>query len=382
MKQTTTVLISKTIFLLIFSLAICLSSTKSFSMLHGAFFLGKYMLNKYKSYQINKFDEMGTTQLYKACEKKDLKTIKELFKNPFLDVNKNSKFGDNPLCTACSAMGNLDIAKEMLKHPRIDVNKTSGLVGYYTPLGLACIVGKLHTVKELLKHPKININKTNKYGNKTPLYFACFYNNLNTVKELLKHPEILINKGNKFGKSPLYCAWFKSHLNIVKLLLQNSTKIDNQIKKYYNDPVYTPTYNELTIYYELKIKKYIKLTETYNKSPNKLHFIFSKKDYKNTFDFLVKLAFGRAIQDEITYKHIRASIFYKIYKSKKVDLENKFGTPRKEKIFDFIQEVVKNRNNCFRFDKSHLKSIRFSEKLNNKRKNNNYTDVAIKTTQV
>ncbi|MFC1842989.1 ankyrin repeat domain-containing protein [Candidatus Dependentiae bacterium] len=345
----------------------------------------------------------GSTPLFFVCDNGNVDTLKELLKHPKIDVNKvvGSGFfkGSTPLFYACKK-DRLEIAKELLKHPKIDVNKTSKFTrnrGLMTPLFFVCDNGNVDTLKELLKHPKIDINKVDETGY-TPLFVACKKNRLEIVKELLKHPKIDVNKANKDGNTPLWWVFFNPSLifnssvsfKILKLLLQNSAEIDNKIRIKAKMLKRNIDKNQIrTLVYTDYVTKsnYINLVTKYNREKTekgKLKFIFDKVNNKYRFKFLVRYAFGRAIQ--VKTNSTKAVIFFeKLYKViRKKDMEKIFFVSYTEDLFDFVKAVVGNKKNCFRFDELRLnlilKSINaFKDKLDKTRKNRNFTDVAVKT---
>ena len=125
--------------------------------------------------------------------------------------------GTNLLMTACK-MGHLEAVRELLKNPDIEVNVEND--DDWTALMFGVIEGHLEIVKELLKHPDINPNIDNDNDNFTALHLACKKKNVEIVKELLKHPKTDLNAVDDFGNPPIYYAFMKNSYDIILAMLE------------------------------------------------------------------------------------------------------------------------------------------------------------------
>ncbi|MFC1842291.1 ankyrin repeat domain-containing protein [Candidatus Dependentiae bacterium] len=328
---------------------------------------------------------LAVNNIFVAIKKGNLKEVKRLIEEEKVDVNKVDFFDKNPLYWACRK-GNFEMVKYLLKN---GANKSINKASYgKTPLYWACYNDNLEIVRLLLKNgAKESINKAS-YG-ETPLYWACYHNNLEMMKLLLLNGanKESINKAS-YGKTPLYWACYNDNLEIVRLLLKNSANksINKATDKYGRTPLYWACWhNNLEIVKLLlkndakvdskskeeatekpKIKKYFDLVEKYEslKSNKKLDFILEKrkdKKDKDAFAFLVRFAFGQAIQSK---SNKPLDFFKKLYKKlDKKKLVQIFHEPYRDDILYFIDKVVKNKKNYFSFDEKKFELIkRFQKK--------------------
>ncbi|KPK33459.1 MAG: hypothetical protein AMS24_01110 [Chlamydiae bacterium SM23_39] len=237
------------------------------------------LINYFKQQSIN-----SSSLLFSACERGNLKTVREILNNPYIDPNVQ-EVKDNiyytPLIIACQ-IGYLEIVKELLKHPKIKQIKTKNCAA---PIVHACAQGHLEVVKELLRHHDHEVTmgkyaegtkekyiydihhlsfaleaivKSNNPKNKkleiakqilkNPnreldlhttdiLFFACYQKDIEMVKELLKQPEINPNWSSSPIPilNPLLRAIDDNNLEIVKELLKHP-----KINPNYSYDAYTP----------------------------------------------------------------------------------------------------------------------------------------------
>ena len=194
----------------------------------------------------NEIFEGGYTILICACFFHNVKFVKQILKNPkvnvnLLNVNKNSALIatlDNKEYLNSDEKRNyqknaISIIKELYKIKNINVNIKN--VDGWSVLHHAVMNDKypFNIFREVLKHPKIDVNI--KYQGDTLLHFIIKMQlNPGFLKELLKHPKINVNQKNKDGDSAIFyiVSQFKQHENYSKYLelLLNHKKIDKILK--------------------------------------------------------------------------------------------------------------------------------------------------------
>ena len=116
----------------------------------------------------------------------------------------------------------MNVVKELLKQPGIDINQAKNDGG--TPLYIACQNGHVEVVNALLRFRSaegqsrdgIDVNQATKIG-RTPLFIACQKGHWDVVQMLI-HAGANLNQGTKDGITPVEIAKRQGHTEIVKLL--------------------------------------------------------------------------------------------------------------------------------------------------------------------
>ncbi len=181
----------------------------------------------------NKAGKDGDTPLYIACSGRfygqtiSLSIVKALLarrstrrrsSTPGIDINKANRYGRTPLHVAC-IQGDLELVKELLKQPGIDINKKgseNNKKQITTPL---CLTSgwQVEIVDLLLARPEIDIYPS--------LFRACSVygngENEHKLRRLLRVPGINPNKRNEMGLTPLMIAAKQSRYGILRILMDD-----------------------------------------------------------------------------------------------------------------------------------------------------------------
>ncbi|CAK4083226.1 unnamed protein product [Aphanomyces euteiches] len=214
-------------------------------------------------------DELGRTELMKACAKGAVDQVDKLLQRSNVSVNSvnflsGTHNGYTPLMYACEA-GHIDVVRRLLKEPKLRLTykttkKESALVvasqnGHDAIVQLllehsqtydeddldlslfwACRNGYPNVVNILMK-TSVDVNKfTDALGEddvswrhsarlfrkgKTPLEVACRRNHPDVVGLLLTHDKISVNVTDDEGFTPLMTACAKGYDEVAKMLLRH-----------------------------------------------------------------------------------------------------------------------------------------------------------------
>lgn len=182
-------------------------------------------------------------KLISAVNNGNLSTIKELLKDPKIDVNESNTYG-TAFFQAVTECDNLDIIRLFLDEERVDVNQ-QGEQGRtslnslckmddYFPSNAIAILGLL------IEHPRVDINMPDNRGN-TPLHNAVRTGKLEFVKILLESQRININKENNGGQTLLQASINKyidsSIFNLLYSDPRISIKIDYNVETLLEDAI-------------------------------------------------------------------------------------------------------------------------------------------------
>jgi len=302
------------------------------------------------------------TPLIAACENGHLDVVRLLLEIEGIEVNEDKSWLETgyyfhnipvPLVVAYKA-GNMDVVKELLKHKDIDVNARVGRERE-TLLYIAYKNGDIEFVKELLKRTDIDVNAGRGSCDESLLHIACQEGDLEVVKELLKHEDIAVSKKRGLGRgsSSLAFAYNEGHLEIVKLLLRHKKIYVNREVVYLRyfgrgcigitklllengvrlDGSSDDNKNYWKRVYEALIAEYRLIVCCFKKAGDKLKFVLDKKDQlkkaeeKERFNFLLRIVFSSSMRKFLKEKDasFEQTDFYKLYKSKKVNLKDALG---------------------------------------------------------
>ncbi|GAB5412014.1 MAG: hypothetical protein ChlgKO_11280 [Chlamydiales bacterium] len=141
-------------------------------------------------YEVNKRDQEGKTEFYRACESGDLERVRALL--DFEDINPNISCNGKcdyrsktPLCVAY-ANNHQDIVDLLLDSEKVNVNGAENSWGI---LHVAASKGDLETVQRLFGDENLNANSLTSDG-RTALAIAARYNNLEIVEFLLNQENV------------------------------------------------------------------------------------------------------------------------------------------------------------------------------------------------
>jgi len=241
-------------------------------------------------------------EIHDAVKKRDIGLVKCLIEANPNCVNKTDNHGQTPLLHACYR-NNLEMVRLFLQNgAKKSVNKAS--TKSYTPLYWACSRNNLEMVKLLLDSgAKETINKADKNG-ETPLYWACHHNNLEIVQLLLLYGAAEnINDADACNETPLYWACDHNNLEMVRLLLLHGATVKKNC---------TPLRH-----INQDIKDYIKAASNYDKAEpvnEKINAIRDEKENKKLYQFLIRLALCRSIEEVIkSKKRLQKTTFFKLH---------------------------------------------------------------------
>ena len=165
---------------------------------------------------INAKGENDYTSLHWACYKNQLEIVKFLTSKPECNRECSDKVGNQPLHTACSFSGNVELVRYLVEEAGCDINAKGE--NDYTSLHWACEKNQLEIVKFLTSKPECNRESANKFGN-LPLHLACgFSGNVELVRYLVEEAGCDINAKGENDYTSLHWACEKNQLEIVKFL--------------------------------------------------------------------------------------------------------------------------------------------------------------------
>jgi len=174
-----------------------------------------------------------------SCYRGEIEKVKELLKDPKVDVNQRHGTGRTPLYNACEG-GHIEVVKLLLNDKRVEVNSVRDTGA--TPFWIACSRGYIDIVKLLLNDERVDLNKADNYG-RTPFYMACRDNSLEMIKILLSDERVDVNQGDSQGSTPFLVACRNTHhrtmeLKFTKLKRENldSKRVLEAVELLLNDP--------------------------------------------------------------------------------------------------------------------------------------------------
>jgi ankyrin repeat protein len=165
---------------------------------------------------VNRADHLGRISIHDAAET-SIGTMRELLKQPNVDINKADSDGITALYLACKyppprvegalrdAPRSTEIVKELLKYPGIDINKANNKGE--TPLYWAAANGHTEVVNELLKYEKLDALFKSKKGEtaaqvaETPEIRELIEEHINTKAELARALKASSNVGASSSSS-------------------------------------------------------------------------------------------------------------------------------------------------------------------------------------
>lgn len=173
------------------------------------------------------------TALHAACHDVIIKTVRLLFEQDDIDVNKTDINEKTPLITACGAYSNVvselhDIIKMLLMHA--DTNVNAAMRDGCTALHVACQSRDEKIAHLLLKHKRIDVDKADNDGN-TPLMMACKKGRLSIVRKLIDPGEADINKTNNSGYTSFEIACSSYYADTACILLDAAHIRKDQLGK-------------------------------------------------------------------------------------------------------------------------------------------------------
>ena len=177
--------------------------------------------------------------LYKYCQKKQLKKIKNTIERYANTKIKNSTFlhyiAQNPYTYSRPRLNStvqIEIAKLLLSNNKTSIETKDK--DNLTPLHYACMGTNNFKIIELLLKNGAKINVKDSFGN-TPLIYACniSYPESRILKLLVKHGAN-INVKNKIHKSALSSLCVRWHKEKIKLLIKYGANINDTFIKVSN----------------------------------------------------------------------------------------------------------------------------------------------------
>jgi ankyrin repeat protein len=196
-------------------------------------------------------------ELYKSCERGDIKRVIYLVEEYAPDLNKKNKRGVAPLIIA-STSGSKDVVQYLLSK-EIDINTTdkSGNTAILSSL----LRGHLEITKILLeKKPKLNLK--NKKGT-NPLLISSA-NGYKDILDLILSRDVDINHQDDEGNTALHYSTLEGHMECIEILLQKGINIKIKNKK-----GKTP----VSIASESGITDLMELFRTHPNTRNRLRFV-------------------------------------------------------------------------------------------------------------
>ena len=170
-------------------------------------------------------------KLWQACTDSDLEVVKELARDPSVNVNwVGQDRGDTPLHRACR-FGHLEIVRVLLAQEEIAVNK--GNQGNASPFFIACQEGHKEVVSLLLADPRVDPNGTAEDGS-TPFLMTCD-DQKEVVSLLLADPRLDPNRPTDNQTTPLWFASQNGHIVAVQQLLASGREIDTRLRSTFNN---------------------------------------------------------------------------------------------------------------------------------------------------
>jgi len=164
------------------------------------------------------------SDLYKSCERGDLKKVIYLVEEYNPNLNQKNKKGNPPLIIA-SLSGSKDIVKYLLSK-EVDINITDK--NGNTSILNSLLRGNLEIAKIILeKKPKLTIK--NKKGI-SPLLICSANGYFDFLEDILSQP-VDINQQDEDGNTALHYSILGGHEDIVQLLLDKGANIKIQNKK-------------------------------------------------------------------------------------------------------------------------------------------------------
>jgi len=163
-------------------------------------------------------------QLYQAARTNNIEVIKELLKDPHLDLNYrlNKQEGLTPLWVAC-LLGHIETVQLLIADERTDVDAQT--CDGRSPLCLVCDRQKLDLIKLLLADPRVHVNLRTDTG-KTAVYLAAQEGRMEVLKLLMAHPDINIHIKNNDGVSPFMSACQTGEIETIKMFLAPKSGVD------------------------------------------------------------------------------------------------------------------------------------------------------------
>lgn len=164
------------------------------------------------------------SELFKSCERGDLKKVIYLVEEYNPNLNQKNKKGTPPLIIA-SLSGSKEIVQYLLsKDTDINITDKNG----NTSLLSSLLRGNLEIAKIILeKKPKITIK--NKKGI-SPL-LICSANGYYDILEVILSQQVDINQQDEDGNTALHFSILGGHEEIVELLINQNANIKVQNKK-------------------------------------------------------------------------------------------------------------------------------------------------------
>ena len=187
---------------------------------------------------IDHVNEKGQTLLHQACHCGNLKIVKFLVNEMFLDVNKQDNEGQTPLHLACQN-GHFYVVISLVNEFKCNANYFDA--NEFTPLHVASSNGHIDIVTFLCKTTPSSIYHTNQ-DRQTSLHLACQYGHLKIVKYLSKEMSDIEKRDSK-GCSPFHTACQYGHCNIVKYLVTEETCVVTYVDKAGFTPLLTACSN-------------------------------------------------------------------------------------------------------------------------------------------
>jgi len=166
-------------------------------------------------------------RLWEATTTGDLDTVKSIMEDLTCDVNWVGEDRlDTPLHRACR-FGRTEIVRELVRDPRVDVNK--GNKGGASPLYIACQESHPEIVQVLLRDRRVDVNKPSETG-ATPFLISCENGESDAVVALLGHPLVDVNQIEMEGCSPLWMAAHHGRLLVAQHVLASGRRIVTQAR--------------------------------------------------------------------------------------------------------------------------------------------------------
>ena len=212
-----------------------------------------------------------------ACENGNLKKVKTLLKENYVNVNQENEDGITALSTACQN-GHLSVVEYLLTRSEIKINQVDNTGT--TPLGKACLWGYDDIVYLLLQREEIEINQSDKEGF-TPLFAACEHGYVDIVQLLLTKKKIKINQSNNKSVTPLFMACQKNRMNVINALLARKEIKINQTTNDGATPLYIASYNgHVKVVNALLARKDIQINQAANDGATPLYIACQNGDTK------------------------------------------------------------------------------------------------------
>ena len=122
--------------------------------------------------------------------------------------------------------GDLEEVKEILRNPGLDVNWECNADWDYTALQRACSNGFDSIISILLAHPDIDVNQENIYVGWSPFMIACDSESPSCARLLLKDSRVKVNEPVNGGHTPLCWLARQGHLDIIKWWIAFGREMD------------------------------------------------------------------------------------------------------------------------------------------------------------